>query len=422
MSHRRFGMLAAFLGLTLGSAATLRGGEAPSEPAGLETHWRHCRHCLQHGDFAGAHESLARLGIEVGLGFTAVWQANHRGGIRSRPEGKLATSWDLEAAFDTGRIGLWPGGLFVVYLEGSDGTGIGERYVGDFFGTNADADSTAGHDLQFSEYFYEHTFGDGVLSLRVGKMDGTRDLDTNAFANDECCQFLNGAFVNNPLVPFPDYALGGQAIVRPVEGVYVAVTALDAEAEGSKSGRDTLLGGDPQWFLAAEAGVDVAVPARGTTLPGACRVGLWRDPLEFERLDNGKTTRGEWGVYASLDQMVYREAAGADDGQGLGLFARYGYAPDHYSAIEHFWSVGAQYAGLIPTRDGDVLGVGYARGSLGSPARDELPHGGESVLEAYYNAAVGYGLAVTVDVQWIRHPGAEHASAFVPGLRVQWEF
>jgi carbohydrate-selective porin OprB len=68
------------------------------------------------------------------------------------------------------------------------------------------------------------------------------------------------------------------------------------------------------------------------------------------------------------------------------------------------------------------MGIGYARGSLGGPARDELPHGGESVLEAYYNAALGYGFAVTVDVQCIRHPGAEHPSAFVPGLRVQWEF
>ena len=37
------------------------------------------------GDWGGARTSLEARGIELGGGFTAVWQASHRGGITSRP-------------------------------------------------------------------------------------------------------------------------------------------------------------------------------------------------------------------------------------------------------------------------------------------------------------------------------------------------
>jgi porin len=373
------------------------------------------------GDWGGARRSLEDRGVEIGLGLTAVWQANHQGGIRSHPAGKWTTSWDIEAAADTEKLGLWPGGTLLVYLEGSKGTGIDERYVGSMFGVNGDADSTANHRLQFSEYWYEHALADGLVAIRVGKMDGSRDIDTNAFANDEVAQFLNGALVNNPTIPFPDYALGAQAVVRPCGGFYVAVVGLDANAEGWASGRDTALAGDSQWFVAAEAGVEFAVPAaREAELPGAWRVGVWHNPVRYEVIGKeDDTAKGESGWYVSCDQMVYKERPGADDGQGLGLFFRYGYAPDDYSAVEHFWSCGFQYQGPIPGRDGDVLGLGVASGKLGGPSRPLMRHGSESVVECYYSIVVGAGATLSLDVQVIRHPGADEGSTVVPGLRFQ---
>ncbi|MFW6107128.1 MAG: carbohydrate porin [bacterium] len=398
--------------------SSARGGEE-EEPQG----WRTCARHLARGELGGARDALEDRGIELALGATAVWQANHRGGSRSHPEGKLATSWDLEMLFDTERLGLWPGGSLVVYLEGSKGTGIDERYVGSLFGVNADADSTADHRLQFSEYFYEHTLADGLLSLRVGKMDATRDLDTNAYANCEVSQFLNGALVNNPTVPFPDYGLGAQAILRPRRGFYVAAAAVDANAEGWTSGRDTALVADSDWFVAVETGVEgsIALPSE-KRLPGACRVGAWHDPRRYERLGSGRSAKGESGWYASLDQMVYKERADAEDSQGLGLFARYGYAPDHYAEVEHFVSGGLAYEGLVPGRHGDVLGLGFARGFLGAPTRREVSHATETAYEAYYSIAVREGALLTLDLQYIKHPGAGGESTLVPGLRLVLAF
>jgi len=399
-------------------------GPAARAAEQAESGWRRCTSCLGRADVAGAREALEERGIELAIGITAVWQANHRGGVRSHPEGKLTTSWDLSAALDTETLGLWPGGTAFVYLEGTKGSGIEARpYVGSLFGVNADASGRSDHHAQFSEYWYQHTFGEGLLAVKVGKIDSTVDFDINAFANDECTQFLNGALVNNPSVPFPDYALGAQAIVRPGGGLYAAVGAFDANADGATSGRDTALVADSDWFVVAEAGIELAIPAGGdASLPGSYRVGAWHDPTRYLDPATEESRKGESGWYASVDQMVFRESADNESSQGLGLFARYGYAPDDYSGVEHFWSVGAQYQGLIPTRDDDVLGIGLAQGKLGRRTRRTTRYDNETVVECFYNIAVAGGAALTLDLQYVRHPGAALASSLVPGLRFQLDF
>lgn len=121
--------------------------------------------------------------------------------------------------------------------------------------------------------------------------------------------------------------------------------------------------------------------------------------------------------------MVLKERRDQDDSQGLGVFFRYGYADEAVSVVEHFWSAGAQYQGLIPTRDDDVLGFGFAQGIIS----DSLPglEGGdrESVYEVYYSVAVYPWLVITPDFQYVTSPGGFHGrDAFVAGLRVRVVF
>ncbi len=123
--------------------------------------------------------------------------------------------------------------------------------------------------------------------------------------------------------------------------------------------------------------------------------------------------------------MLYKEHPRDDvDDQGLGMFFRYGYANDQANEIEHFWSVGAQYLGLIPTRDEDVLGFGFAQGILSRKLRNLEGGDRESVYELYYAAQVLPWLAVTPDFQYIVNPGADKdgREAFVAGVRIQMSF
>jgi len=391
--------------------AISHGGEADRPP------WWRCRRVG--GDLWGVRPTLEDHGVEVAGGVTVTWQAHHGDGIRPHPRGRWAASWDLEVALDTEKAGLWPGGTFLIYLEGSKGKGIDGHYVGSLLGVNGDAYSTGGRATQFSECWYEHSIADGIVSVRLGKLDPTRDLDTNAYANCEVTQFLNSALVNNPTVPFPEYGLGAQVVLRSGRGFYVAVLAMDAEAEGWASGRHTLLDGTPYWFLAAEAGMEFELPVWGAPLPGAARLGAWHDPLRYEVIGaEGKTAKGESGWYLSLDQMVFREP-GAEDGQGLGVFFRHGYAPDDYSEVEHFWSAGLSYQGLLPGRDDDILGLGFAQGKVGGPSRYGMRSDNETVVECFYSVFLGLGATLTLDFQYIRHPGAGRGHSLVPGLRFQ---
>jgi len=410
--RKRSSLMALFhaLGLVLGAEAMSGEAEEPS--------WWKCPRVA--GDLWALRPKFEKQGIEAAAGVTVVWQANHGGGISSHPRGRWTGSWDLELTLDTEGAGLWPGGQFLIYLEGSEGTGIDERHVGSLFGVNGDAYSTGGRHTQFSEWWYEHTLADGLLSVRIGKLDATRDLDTNAYANCEVTQFLNTALVNNPTVAFPDYGLGAQAVLRPGGGFYLTALAMDGEAEGWASGRETLLDGSPYWFVAGEAGLEFELPLAERELPGALRVGAWHDPLRHEVVGGeGRTSKGASGWYLSFDQLLYREAGEGEDAQGLGVFFRYGYAPDDYSEVEHFWSAGFSYRGPLPGRDDDVLGLGFAQGRLGGPARDDLRFADETVWECYYSLFLGRGATVTLDFQYIRHPGASTSSCIVPGIRFQ---
>jgi len=97
--------------------------EPEAQPHRRWFQWEHAS-----GDWGGVRSELDGRGLHVEPGFTAVWQANHRGGIRSKPEGKYTASWDIVFDFDTGRAGLWPGGELFLYVEGSSGKGIDGPY------------------------------------------------------------------------------------------------------------------------------------------------------------------------------------------------------------------------------------------------------------------------------------------------------
>ncbi|HEV57212.1 MAG TPA: carbohydrate porin [Phycisphaerales bacterium] len=386
------------------------------------------------GRMSALGEGLAEQGLDVGLGMTYIYQFNARGGLSTHARrGRHAGSYDVELTADMARWLGVDGGSLYVHAEGwwSRSQGIDGPSVGSAFGVNGDAMPRDA--LVVTEMYWEQRLLDGTLLLRIGKMDPTGGFechgrpvafDGNAYANDELCQFLNGALVNNPTIPFPDYALGVAVHWEPWPGFYASGAVLDAQNDHRETGFRTAFHDEDYYFYIAETGFTPQFESSNGPLQGAYRVGVWNDPQPKGHADAVRTYRDDTGLYLSCDQMLAKENADPEDAQGLGMFFRYGYAPSRANDLARFWSIGLQYQGLFEGRDEDVLGAGYAHGAFSDHAAATYPQDYESVLEVYYNLQVAEGINVTPSLQYVSHPGGASgvSDAVVLGLRTQVTF
>ena len=385
------------------------------------------RETLTNG-FFGLGESLADSGIEAFFGVTNVYQQNVHGGLNThRRAGRLTGSYDLEVSADLEKLLGLDNGFLFLHLEGGwpDTEGIDGSSVGSVFGVNADAIGNRTMDVK--QLYYEGPLFDDSLTLTIGKIDFTWVFDCSAYADNECTQFLNAAFVNNPTIPFPQYSLGVVLTWGLRDWWYIMGGVADAQADGRQTGFRTTFHGEDYFIYLLESGIASELDSANGPMPGEYRIGLWNDPQPKANSDSSKNYRDDVGFYLSFDQMFCKENAEAEDDQGLGAFLRYGYANSKRNDIANFWSVGFQYQGLIEGRDDDVLGFGFAQGIFSNEASTSYTNDYESAIELYYSAQIAPWLAVSPSVQYITNPSnpdnAETADdAVVLGIRVQMSF
>ena len=375
-------------------------------------------------------DRIADEGVVVALGITHIYQQNVHGGIStSRRRGRHSGSYDLEFELDLERLLGIESAILFASVEGDWNRGIDEPSVGSLFGVNADAYMDRAADV--TQLYYEQELMDGRLRFRLGKLDITGGFechncpvafDGNAFANDETSQFLNGSLVNNPSIPFPDYGIGAVVHCEPLDRFYVSAGVADAQADRRETGLNTAFHDEDYFVTFFETGVTPEIASPNGPLQGAYRVGLWYDPQPKDYLNGeAKRKRDDVGLYASFDQVMWKETDQEDDAQGLGAFARWGAADSDVNEIKAFWSAGLQYKGLIPTRDDDVAALALGQGRLSRKAGFDENH--ETALELYYNARLTPWLNITPGLQYIANPGgAAKSDAVVASLRLQMPF
>ena len=310
-----------------------------------------------------------------------------------------------------------------MHIEGGwpDTEGIDEVSVGSTFGVNADA--IGNRTMDVVELFYEGPLFGEAVNLMIGKIDFTAVFDSSAYADDETTQFLNGAFVDDPTIPFPDYSLGAVLTWNLTDSWYVMGGVADAQADGRESGFNTTFHKEDYFFYVLETGITPRLRSAKGPLRGAYRAGLWYDPQDKQRFSSSKTRRDDTGFYLSFDQLSWKENDDAEDTQGLGFFGRYGWASSKVNEVTNFWIAGIQYQGLIPDRDDDVLALGFAQGIFSNQAAAYIDDY-ETVCELYYNAQITSRLAISPSIQYIANPGGDGTTsdAVVLGVRAQISF
>jgi len=411
---------------------------------------------------------LSSSGVELGLRYTGEVIADLSGGIRrgATYDGRA----DLDLDLDLARLAGWSGTTLHASAFQIHGYGPSAHYVGNFMDvSNIEARPTT---RLYALWLQKGLFG-GRASLRAGQLGA----DEEFLVSDTASTFINGTFGWAPLAA-ADLTSGGPAYPLATPGIRLRVAPKDdvafllAAFAGNPAGSGC--SGDPQtcnrygttfstsggtlWMSELQYLVNQGESAAG--LPGSYKLGGWYESGAFAdqrygvlatggsaSLASGSTVgplehRGDWGLYAIADQMLWRAPGGGE--RGLSAFVRIGGAPADRNLVTFYVDAGLSYKGPFAGRPHDTLALGVAHASIsgdaaaldrdqrlfsdpGYPVRDY-----ESVLELTYVAHLTRRLSLQPDLQYVIHPGGnvpnpDHPSeairnAWVAGLRASIRF
>jgi len=376
------------------------------------------------GDWGGLRSSLEDHGVKFSIFLNRQYGSVLKGGADTNGSGRRSASMDALITFDLEQLEVIPQAEVLLHLQANWGSGINLR-TGALNQVNDDADGSIGGHV--AQLWYRHHFFDRRVSFTLGYLDYQTIIDRNAYANSEDKQFMHQTLDNNPLVPLT-IGMGATLTLKPVDWYTLILGVADAQAQPYKGGISKAFH-EEDWFRAyVENDLHVKIPTQRGSLPGDYRVGVFYDPgtkNTFLRSQLSRRTRsGDYGLYVSLDQMIFRETDA--DMQGLGLFARFAYRSPENNRMSRFWSGGLSYTGLFPGRDDDVAGLAFSllRSSHLYRNRVNDLFTNETVYELYYAIQVTKWLVVTPDIQYVDNPGAsgDFGQTVVAGLRARVSF
>jgi len=275
------------------------------------------------------------------------------------------------------------------------------------------------------------------LELTFGKMDLFGFFDQNAAAGDEARQFLNSAFVHNPLLD-----AGGQIGVDANGFQPGFVASYLNETSKPETWRLSLgvFGTGPRGSNYQRSLASPLLMAQAETslkffggLTGNYRAYAWQRSKGAELDGISEARHSGWGL--SVDQKV---------GDGLTLFGRYGQQVSGSVRFDRALTLGGEINGSYWSRGGDSLGIATGllhasddfRAFGGSSCLEAdvdgvcinsftySPSGSEKLAELYYRYRISKQFELSPNVQYIAGLGgnADAASVKILGLRAQLAF
>ena len=403
------------------------------------------------GDLNGFRDDLAEFGVYFDVGVTQFLEGNLSGGDRDSPNPRQAGSSDLWLWLDSGKANLWPGGALFVHGEVNWGTSANGD-VGSTLPANFDAtmpNTRQRPNVALSELYMLQTLP-GHLVAAAGKIDQAAWADTNMFANNERTQFTYVGLVNNPIAGafFPYTSIGAWLDWAPNKSHNLTAVWADSDSTATQAGFDTAFNEDNSFAFQYIYSTEIAGRPGNYLLSGTYSTkdvtsfSISRVRL-FEELtgDLGVADKDEnYGVIGNFSQYLWvKDESAAAFGTrphstkarhvrppvGIGVFGRAGWAPEDRNTIDQFYSFGiGGYGMLIPGRDDDNWGIGWAGSHISDDLRDldREFRSWEHAFELFYNFALTPALHLSLDSQVIRPADETADTAFALGARLQIDF
>ncbi len=410
------------------------------------------------GDWVGVRPAVSDHGVDLFASYSAEVWGNTTGGLKQ--DSVYTGLLQFGVTVDLEKLVGWKGASVNttwLWLSGRDASA-------DLVGNFLTVSNIAGFNtLRMFDLWFQQNFFDDKISIRLGQLNA----DGEFVISDYSALFINGTFgwpasiytnVPGGGPGYPMGTLGARIALNPVNWFTFQTAIFQGNVFDQNVNRHSF-----RWRLDSETGYLWLNEAQvrwnhqdsATGLPGQVKGGFWYDTANFASAapDSSKSYQSNYGFYAIVDQMLYREpspaplaskdgksvvggksakaaAAEASSTQGLGWFGRIAFSPQDRNDLGFYFDTGLSYQGLIPTRDDDTIGLAFAYAQLTNGAAQSAFNdgsrgvGAEMVLEATYQAQINKWLVVQPDVQFIINPGGSESigNALVVGGRLTVTF
>ncbi len=357
-----------------------------------------------------ARQKAADHGVNFEFLYTAEIGSNVSGGIAKDID--YLDNLDLVMDIDSEKLAGYKGGTLHLYGLSNFGASPSED-VGDAQGvSNIDGPDR----ITLIEAWYEQALFDDKFTILMGIYDANSEFDALEYGS----LFLNSShgmgpdFSQTGISAFPNTALGARFKINPPGILSMNFAVLDAVPGDPADDEAVAIDLEKSEGAVILSEIQFLMQEASESNPyGKFALGFWGYTAKADDLENvdgdGNPIRNlsNFGFYGLGEYQVYREA----EDQGLGVFARIGYANPNIHQFNYYLGGGLHYTELFPSRDEDSIGLALAHVINGTKFKrvQEVAASpverSESNIELTYRAQILPWLALQPDLQYIINPG-----------------
>ena len=387
------------------------------------------------GDWGGERSRLANKGVTFDFFYVADLQANPTGGLEQTYAGWGRIRGTMDVDFN--KLGwAWRGLTFHV-------TGLWQ------FGGNLGADIgvlanpsglVSAHTTRLDSFWLQQSLFNGHLFLKAGQFAGLDFYGNQEYGGSYLIEPIDYAFGNLFSTTYESFNPAGtpaaEARVILCKTLYIRSAVLSGNRNPyaqDTNGFHFVIADSP--VFAFETGFSHHYEyLNGQTgdfdkklYPSLYKFGATYNAGKFTDAF-GNTTRGNYLIYGSMNQAVYRTTTG----RNTGLDAMFGFdwSPNDVNRENSQITLGARYNGPIPARPQDGAAFGFVYTHIGDPFQTiGIPPGApalgtEKAIELNYAANIRPYFLVQPVFQYYVDPGANSRvpNAAVFGFRTKVTF
>jgi porin len=392
------------------------------------------------GNWDGLRTDLARHGFFFDLYSISAYQDVASGGLKTGSA--FIQNTQLSMNLDTGRAGLWPGGIVHITLEARNGSSSAQNT----FTVGATVPQYTGlafpgpffvHDVLPTEYLLLQSLTP-KFSVILGKVNVLTHADQTLFGNSYKYDFANLNFNKNPMALnfYNTTSWVGIGVWTPSKWLTTSAGVYDPNSEANNFAtnafnRVNIYGitifsykirnlpgqywGQANWTNKPK--IDLTSPfgqLSPSEVPQAVGVLLGTpstQALPINYKSKSWVTIGNFSQYLFVKDRPEAVAEKLGSGQsirGIGLLARIGYAPEDTNTITRDASVALFAYGLSDHRPNDSFGLGIYHNGISQPLKDDFKEltGAAATVKNENGLEVTYNFAITPAVRLI--PSYQH--------------